>query len=168
MSADPKPEFIPRELAEQEDQLAAVRSIARLLDTAYVIPGINVRVGWDSILGLLLPGVGDVVGLAAGGYILWTAARLGVPRPVLARMLANVAADAALGAVPLVGDVADVVWKANTRNVALLESAVADPAAARRGSAWYLVGIVALLALLLAGTIALGVWLAGLLTKTPG
>ena len=168
MSTDPKPEFIPRELAEREDQLAGVRAVARLLDTAYVIPGLNVRVGWDSIIGLLLPGVGDAVGLLAGSYILWTANRLGVPRPVLARMAANVAADMALGAIPLVGDVADVAWKANTRNVALLERAVADPTATRRGSVWYLVGLVALLLLLLAGTIALGVWLGGLLIQALG
>lgn len=168
MSVEPKSEFIPRELAEKQDQLAGVRAIARLLDSAYVIPGINVRVGWDSILGLLLPGAGDVIGLVAGSYILWTANRLGVPRPVLARMAANVAADMALGAIPLVGDVADVAWKANTRNVTLLERAVADPTTARRGSVWYLVGLVVLLLVFLTSAIALGVWLGGLVLRAIG
>ena len=110
-----------------------VRALARVLDSAVRVPGTNLRFGLDAIVGLI-PGVGDVVGAAASGYIVLAAARLGAPAPVLARMLLNTGIDAAVGAVPLLGDLFDLGWRANARNVALLERHLADPGDARAAS----------------------------------
>jgi hypothetical protein len=107
-----------------------VRALARLLDTAVRVPGTNVRFGLDALVGLI-PGVGDVFGAAASGYIVLAAARLGAPAPVLLRMLLNSGLDLAFGTVPLIGDVFDVGWRSNARNVALLERHLADPRGAR-------------------------------------
>ena len=133
--------------AAEEGKLALVRALARIMDSAVEIPGTRIRVGLDSVLGLF-PGVGDLIGSAVGGYIIAVASRLGVPRPVIWRMTWNLAVDAVVGVVPFVGDLLDVAWKANVKNVALMEQALADPSAARRGSVWAIVGIVALVLLL--------------------
>lgn len=95
--------------------------IARRMDRAIRLPIIGVRLGWDSILGLI-PGVGDAVTLAPAGYIILEGHRLGAPTHVTARMLANVGIDAAIGTIPLIGDVFDIAWKANMRNVNLLRT----------------------------------------------
>jgi hypothetical protein len=145
------------------DHLAAVRAIAKLMDSAFVLPGTRFRVGLDSIIGLF-PVVGDLVGVLVSGYIVSVAARSGVPRTVLARMMLNVGIDAVGGAVPLVGDVFDAAWKANLRNVALLEQAVADPARARRSSRWMIAGLLAVLFAVVAGAVAAGVFLVRLVT----
>lgn len=111
-----------------EDATASVRRLARVLDAAVRIPGTNIRVGLDPILGLV-PGIGDLAGTVLSGYVVLAAVRLGVPRPLLARMLVNLGVDAVLGAVPLLGDLFDVAWRANSRNVALIEAHVASPGA---------------------------------------
>lgn len=156
----PKGEFIPKELAQ-------VRALARLLDEAVTVPGTNFRVGLDAALGLI-PVVGDVAGGLIGGYILLTAARLGVPRVVLARMLLNVATDSALGVVPLAGDVLDAAWRTNSKNARLLEAHLLDPRGTTRGSWLTVAGLAAVLFVLVAGTITVGVWLAGRLTRLLG
>jgi len=95
--------------------------LANLLDTALVIPGTNVRFGLDAIVGLV-PGIGDAVTTVVSLYIVHEARQLGAPWHVVSRMLANVAIDGAIGAVPLLGDAFDVMWRANRRNVALLRA----------------------------------------------
>jgi hypothetical protein len=100
--------------------LDRLRRWSTLLDSAFAVPGTRMRVGWDPILGLL-PGIGDLLTPLYGIYIVTTAIRLGVPRVVQARMILNVLVDAAIGIVPVVGDLADAAWKANTWNMALLE-----------------------------------------------
>lgn len=90
------------------------------MDSAYRVPGTAVRFGWDPVVGLI-PGVGDVATSSFAVAILYHAYRLGVPRVVLARMVLNTLADLAVGLVPVAGDVADIAWKSNTRNLALLE-----------------------------------------------
>lgn len=102
-----------RETVERLDRLS------RLLDTAISIPGTRIRFGADAIIGLV-PGIGDAVTTGLSAWIIYQAHRLGVPRHILARMVANVAFDGIVGAVPVVGDLFDVVWKANRRNVRLL------------------------------------------------
>ena len=93
---------------------------------------VQVLVDWldrkllDPIIGLLLPGVGDLLTSIAGGYVLVVAVRKGVPAIVIARMLLNLAIDAALGAIPLVGDVFDFVYRANRRNAQLLAERHSD------------------------------------------
>lgn len=143
------------ELITNEDtRLAAVRALAKLMDTAITLPGTNVKVGLDSLIGLI-PGVGDLIGSAIAGYIVLVASHMGVSRIVIARMMLNLGIDAVVGVVPVVGDLLDVAWKANVKNVELLERALADPRAAKRGSLWLMVGVVAVVVLLAAGATAL-------------
>lgn len=139
------------------DQVPLIRALAKALDTAFVVPGTNIRFGLDSLLGLV-PGVGDAITSAIGGYIVLVAAHLGVPKAVLARMTLNLLTDAAFGAIPFVGDVADVAYKANRRNMALLEQSLAEPKAARRSSVWMLLGLGLVLLLIAAGGVALAFW----------
>jgi hypothetical protein len=130
-----------------------MRDLARVLDEAIRIPGTNIRIGLDALLGLL-PGGGDVAGGLFSGLIILQAARSGAPTSVLGRMLANVAIDVVFGAIPILGDVFDVAWRANTRNVRLLESWRTRPASTKRASALAVGGILLALVLL----IGLAVW----------
>ena len=110
------------ELSKHEQAaLERARTASTLLDEAVEIPGIGYRVGIDPLLGIL-PVSGDAAGAALSLYVVAEATRLGVPPKTVARMLANVAVDAATGSVPVAGTLIDAVWKANKRNVALLES----------------------------------------------
>ncbi len=115
------------------DEEIALQRVARLaywLDDRFRIPGTRRRVGLDGLLGLI-PGFGDTATALLASYIVLEAARLGVPRGVIGRMLANVGIDYLIGLVPLVGDLADVAWKANRRNARMLR----DHSVARRGAA---------------------------------
>ncbi len=93
--------------------------LATVFDTAFILPGTNVRFGVESVL-RLVPGVGDAIASVLSCYLLYEASRLGVPRLLLARMAANVALEGLVGAVPVAGDAFDVFFRANRRNVALL------------------------------------------------
>lgn len=103
----------------ETDALQRLRQISFLLDNAIPIPGIG-RIGLDPFIGLI-PGAGDTVGGAISAYIVWEAARLGLPRSLLFQMSWNIILETVLGSVPFLGDFFDAGWKANTRNVALLE-----------------------------------------------
>ncbi len=140
-----------------ETHLILVRGLAKLLDTKFVIPGTGIRFGLDAIIGLF-PGIGDAISAAVGSYIIIAAQRLGVPKPVLLRMLANLGMDTVVGSIPLLGTIFDVAYKANARNAALLEKAVADPHGSRRSSVWVIVGIIVGLLVFIAASIALA-WL---------
>lgn len=141
-------------ITEQDDRLALVRAVARWMDTAVEIPGTNIKFGLDSVLGLL-PGIGDAIASAIGGYIILAASQMGVSRVVILRMLMNLGIDTVVGSVPLVGDVLDVAWKANVKNVALLEEALADPHKSRRSGVWALLGVAAIVVLIGAAGAAL-------------
>src|SRR4051812_45748051 len=129
--------------------LAGLEHLAWLMDRAVRIPGTKVSVGLDAILGLLPVGGDVLTGIVQVGIVLVALFRYRVPRPVAARMAANVLVDVLLGAVPLLGDVFDVAFKANTRNVQLLrevqEQRQVTPAASSRPSLLFLVGVAALL-----------------------
>jgi hypothetical protein len=142
-------------------QIERLRVLTRLLDSAIQIPGTRYRVGLDAVIGIV-PGIGDAVGAIFSAFIVFQAARMGVSTATLVRMLGNVALDTIVGEVPLLGDLFDAGWKANTRNLALLEGHLEQPAATRRGSrrALWLVG--GALVLLLAGVIALAIIVANL------
>jgi hypothetical protein len=127
------------------------------MDQAVRIPGSPIRFGLDALIGLL-PGIGDVVGGVISTWFLVTGARLGAPPAVLARMGLNVAVDALLGAIPLLGDLFDVGWKANVRNLALLEAHVSDPLATRRRSTWVLGGTAAVVLLTLGAIMVAALW----------
>ena len=93
--------------------------LATLFDTALVVPGTNIRFGVEAVL-RLIPGIGDAMASALSFYLLVEAARLGVPRLLMIRMIANVVLEGAVGAVPVAGDAFDVMFRANRRNVGLL------------------------------------------------
>jgi hypothetical protein len=109
-------------------RLRRVRWLSNLLDERYRIPGTRYRIGLDGLLGFL-PGIGDTIGTLLSLYILVEAVRLGIPRTTLLRMVANIGLDTVVGAVPLVGDVFDIVWKANKKNAALLSAYIASQVA---------------------------------------
>lgn len=132
-TALPKPTLITDDA--EDAKLASARALARLMDSAFVIPGTNIKIGLDPLLGLL-PGVGDAISSAIGGYIVLIASHMGVSKAVQMRMVLNLVIDAVVGAVPFVGDLLDIGWKANIKNVNLLERALADPDATRRSSRW--------------------------------
>lgn len=136
--------------SQPADPLARARTLARLLDSAARVPGTSIRFGADAIIGLV-PGLGDVGGAALAGYLVILAQRLGVPRTVVLRMLANVAVDTIAGTVPLVGDLFDVAYKSNLRNVALLERALERPTATTRTSRLLVAATLAGIVLLVAG-----------------
>ena len=106
-------------MRDRAKRLERLDRIAQTMDRAVRLPVVGVRVGWDSILGLI-PGIGDALTLGPAGYIVFEGHRLGAPWHVTGRMLGNVGIDALIGSIPLVGDLFDIGRKANTRNVALL------------------------------------------------
>jgi Domain of unknown function (DUF4112) len=115
------------------ERVARLDVLANLLDTAFILPGTNVRFGFDALIGLV-PGIGDAITTAISLYIVLEARRLGAPAHLILRMLANVVVDGFVGAVPLVGDAFDVLWRANRRNVWLLREWLArEDAYWRRG-----------------------------------
>lgn len=110
------------------DRLRVARTLSRWLDQRYL----------DPIIGLVLPGAGDLLTGGAGIYLVVTAMRAGTPAPIIARMLLNLAIDLVVGAVPLVGDLFDLGFRANQRNLALLERRV-ETGGRARASDWLLV-----------------------------
>ena len=96
-----------------------VERLARLMDRAVRIPGTRIRLGLDSIVGVV-PGIGDTLTLLPAAFIVAEAHRMGVPTRMLARMVGNLGIDWAVGLIPLLGDLFDVGWKANIRNAQLL------------------------------------------------
>lgn len=104
-----------------DDAERRVERLAWLMDSALRIPGTGIRFGADNVLGLV-PGVGDAAAFAISAYVVYEAHRLGAPEKMLGRMAANVAIDAVVGSVPILGDVFDVAFKANRRNVEMLRS----------------------------------------------
>ncbi len=117
--SDPNPSPFGDLPPEVGRELARLDTLARLLDAKFTIPIINIPFGYDAILGLV-PGLGDAVAAGPSAWLIYRAHRLGMPRRTLVRMAANTGIDFALGSVPLFGNLFDLVFKANLRNIALL------------------------------------------------
>jgi hypothetical protein len=141
-----------------------LKQLAWLLDSSIPIPGTRFTVGIEALIGLF-PFIGDLVGVLLSSYILGEAARLGAPKSVLLRMSANVALEGVVGIVPLAGDVFDAAFKANQRNVRLLEAWLEEPRRTVRSSrllgAAIVAGAAGFLVLLVVLSIALVRWIAG-------
>ena len=103
-----------------QERLNQVQFLARAMDEQFLVPGTNIRFGWDTILGLF-PGIGDALTSAISLLIVHHARQTGASPIVLARMIANVGVDFLLGSLPLVGEAFDFAWKANRKNARLLE-----------------------------------------------
>ena len=153
---------IPDSSRERENA-AALEQLGRLMDSQFKIPGLGVRFGLDALIGLI-PGFGDVAGGMVSLYIVGAAARYGVSRVTIARMALNLAGDMLLGSLPFVGDLFDIGFKANNRNVALLQRSLAatptEQRQSRRADTLFVVGILFVLVLVLLGAMALSaLWL---------
>jgi hypothetical protein len=151
-----------RASASRLDRQSAVRFarfLGDLLDQRFVIPGTDIRIGLDPIIGLI-PGIGDLLANLAGSLILVIAAQLNVPRVVLARMGLNVAINALIGAVPFAGDVFSIWFRSNAMNAALLARyAAAERRRASAGDWLFVVGVVAAVLLIAGAAVAGIVWL---------
>jgi len=165
-SNGPAPEDLRRRAAGEQagaaaqDELDTRRRLAKLahiLDSAIPLPG-GYRIGFDGIIGLV-PGIGDLTGAALSSYIIAESHRLGAPPVVLLRMLWNMIVESVVGVIPVAGDLFDFAWKANRRNVALLERHLEEPHQVRRQSTWLLVLILGVLALLTVAVFAVLLWL---------
>ncbi|SRR6266478_8479597 len=139
-------------------RLDRLRRVGWLLDNSIPIPGTRFRLGIDQLIGLV-PGIGDLIGGVLSLYIIVEASRMGVPPGLLARMGWNVAVDTFVGEVPILGDLFDIGFKANIRNLALLDGYLQRPAEVRRASRRFAALLVLGLVLLTAGAIAFAVLL---------
>jgi len=166
------PDALPSD-SEQLPQLAPeLELLARWMDGVFRVPGVGWRFGLDAILGLL-PGIGDTASSVATLYILAAAHRYGVTRATLLRMALNVVLDTTVGALPLIGDIFDVYWKSNQRNVALLNRHMlakpSEQGKLQRSDRWFVVLLITLLALLMIASIVVAAllltWLVGALTQ---
>lgn len=115
----------PLDHAVQLDRLRRVRRIARLMDASFRIPLTSVRFGADSLIGLV-PGVGDAASGLISLWMIWEALQARVPFRVILRMLFNVVLDLLGGSIPILGDIFDVLYRANMRNAALIEAHVSN------------------------------------------
>jgi hypothetical protein len=129
--------------------------LAYLLDSSIQIPGTRWRIGLDPILGLI-PGLGDAITTLLSGYIVLAAAGEGLPRATLVRMILNILTDTIFSAIPVVGDLGDMAFKANQRNLDLIRRSP-SPRVARRRDLWFNS------ALILGGALVAGLLIYGLL-----
>lgn len=143
-------------------QLTRFRSIATALDARWRLPGTSLRFGWESVIGLV-PGLGDGLAGAIGAYGLYAGWRLGAPAAILLRMLLNLALETVIGTVPIAGDLFDVGFKGNLRNLRLLERWLAEPAGVHRRSRWLLLSMALTVVAILTAIAAAGLWLLYLL-----
>jgi hypothetical protein len=102
-----------------EESVARLEALGRLMDGAFVLPGTNIRLGLDAIIGLV-PVAGDVISGLVSSYLIWEARQLGASRWLIARTMGNTLLDTTIGAIPLVGDAFDLLFRANMKNMALL------------------------------------------------
>lgn len=114
---------VGRSAPEVQVRVERLKRLAKALDWKFRVPGTRWRFGLDPVIGLV-PGVGDSLGAVLSLWIVVEARRLGVPNTTVARMLANVGVDFVVGSVPLLGDLFDAGFKANMKNVDLLERAM--------------------------------------------
>jgi hypothetical protein len=146
-----------RDAPRARDRLQRLRSLAWLLDSSIPLPG-GFRIGLDALIGLV-PVVGDVAGALVAGFILNEARLLGAPRSVLLRMSANVLIETVLGSIPLLGDLFDAGFKANLRNITLLEQYQLNPRRSRSSSRWFMIAMVLALIVFVAVLVAIPVLL---------
>jgi hypothetical protein len=118
---------------ERRDLLRRLEQVEKLFDRNFSFFGI--RFGWDAVLGLV-PVAGDTVAAGVGAWIFWKAQKLGVPRHLRGKMIGNIAFDYIFGAIPVLGTVVDVAFKANTRNVRMLKEHLLEEEERERATAF--------------------------------
>jgi hypothetical protein len=138
--------------------MEALRRWAVLLDSAFRVPGTKIRFGLDAIIGIV-PGLGDLVAPVFTVVLLGTALRMKVPTVVVARMVLNAGIDMLMGIVPFAGDVADVFWKSDLRNMALLERYARPGVLPTRGDYVFVAGSIAVVILMAVVPVVFLIWL---------
>jgi hypothetical protein len=142
---------------------ARISRVTKLLDELVGVPGTPIKVGLDPIIGLI-PVVGDAVAAGAGAWVIAEAARFGIPRVVLGRMVLNLLVDLGIGAIPVLGDIYDVLFRSNSRNLDLFRRHALDPDASTRGERAFFAGLLlVIVGILWLAFVALGAiidWLA--------
>lgn len=143
---EPKLRLAPKKVQQ-------LHRLAFVLDNSISIPGTKLRFGLDPILGLLgiAGGSGDVVGGAVGAYIIYQSAQMGIPKEVVWQMVINVLLDSLIGLVPVLGDLLDFSWKANTRNMTLLDQNLSTLPTTKKGNPLFVFGITLLTVLIVLG-----------------
>jgi hypothetical protein len=147
--------YVPHDPLNEPRDISDVRRLARELDSKFEVLGI--RVGWDGVLGLF-PGIGDLVTNAMSFYILFRAADLGCPPSVLLRMGFNIFVDNLFDAIPILGNVFDVFYRSNLKNLALIERYAQDPHRTARTSRAVVFGLLFVFALLMIAMVGFAVW----------
>lgn len=145
----------------RQHYITFARLLAQVLDRSIRVPGTDIRIGLDPLIGLI-PGFGDAVAGLAGSMIMLLAAQLQVPKIVLVRMSINIALNGILGTIPLIGDLFSVWFQSNVRNVELLERHIARSGG--QGSMFadwaFVLGLFLAILALFVGTLVVMVWLA--------
>ncbi len=149
-------------LSPRQKKVTRLHRISHILDKAIPIAGTKWTIGLDPILGLI-PGGGDTIAGILSAYIIWESARMGLNRKVIGQMVANVLLDSLVGSVPVVGDVFDVTWKANVRNIELLEHHLNYTPENKKVNRLFLIGLSLVLILIVGGftllTLTIVTWL---------
>lgn len=143
-------------------KLQNLRKLSDLWDRSLGVPGTRFKVGLESLVGLLPVG-GDFIGILLSVYIVFQAIQFKLPKTTLAKMIFNIVIDGAVGSIPILGDIFDTTWKANTKNVNLLEAHLREPIKNRQKDEWFINIVLIVLVLILIGIIALfafAIWLA--------
>lgn len=168
MRSSPEPQVIPPGRVTPGGRVlddATLQWLASLLDDAFQIPGTGIRFGLDPLLGLV-PGMGDLLTGAASFLIIFSAWRRQIPKVTVARMVANVAIDTLVGSVPLLGDVFDLAWKSNRKNINLLERAHRNSVRRQDWRDWlFFAGLFGVMVILIALPIAVLWVVVGLLRR---
>ena len=138
--------------------LRRLRRISHLLDNAIPIPGTKYRIGLDPILGLI-PGGGDLISSIFAGYVVFKSAQMGVPQETLVKMATNIVFDTVAGTVPVAGDLLDVAWKANVKNIDLLDAHLGSPEQGKKADWLFVAALLLGLMLIVGGVIFLSVML---------
>lgn len=144
--------------------LERLRKLSNLLDNAIAIPGTPYSIGLDAILGLL-PAGGDLLGGVLSAYIVFASARLGLPKETLVRMVLNIVFDTVVGTVPVLGDLMDVAWKANSKNMELLEGHLKYPQPSKKADRSFIILLLVGLMLFIIAVAVLGLTLIGSLVR---
>ena len=147
----------------QQQRIAALRKMARLLDSQYRDPGTSYRFGLDPIIGLV-PAIGDLISPLFTIALLWQSHDLKLPRIVQLRMLFNVAIDTLVGMVPLAGDLFDFAWKANDMNMVLLERYAYEERRAGAGDWVFVIGLILLVLIIATLPFVVLTWLIGVVS----
>jgi hypothetical protein len=142
---------------------ARISRVTKLLDELIGVPGTPIKVGLDPVIGLI-PVVGDAVAAGVGAWVIAEAARFGIPRVVLGRMVLNLLVDLGIGAIPILGDIYDALFRSNSRNLELFRRHALDPDASTRGERAFFAGLLlVIVGILWLAFVALGAiidWLA--------